>query len=64
MIKVNDSVKVDLVTGKIVDFAKFEIGNLVTVTKGRNTGRVGIMVGRERHPGRYGARSDIRVGFV
>ena len=53
LIKVNDSVKVDLATGKVVDIVPFEIGNLVMVTKGRNTGRVGVLVSRERHLGSF-----------
>jgi len=53
LIKVNDSVKVDLTTGKITDFVKFDIGNVVMVTGGRNLGRVGVMVNRERHLGSF-----------
>jgi len=53
LIKVNDSVKVDLATGKIVDFIKFDIGNVVMVTGGRNMGRVGAIVSRERHLGSF-----------
>jgi len=52
-IKVNDTVKVDLETGKIETFVKFEVGNLVTVTGGRNLGRVGIITQREKHPGSF-----------
>jgi small subunit ribosomal protein S4e len=47
LIKVNDTVKVDLATGKIVDFIKFDTGNVVTVTGGRNMGRVGIITPRD-----------------
>jgi len=53
LIKVNDSVKLDLETGKIVDFIKFDIGNLVMVTAGRNLGRVGSIVSKEKHPGSF-----------
>jgi len=52
-IKVNDSVKIDLTTGKIVDFIKFDVGNLVTITGGRNLGRVGVITHREKHPGSF-----------
>ncbi|XP_065649878.1 small ribosomal subunit protein eS4 [Hydra vulgaris] len=52
-IKVNDTVIVDIKTGKITDFIKFDTGNLVMVTAGRNTGRVGIITNRERHPSSY-----------
>jgi len=53
LIKVNDTVKVDLATNKIVDFVKFDIGNVVMVTGGRNMGRVGVIVSRERHLGSF-----------
>jgi small subunit ribosomal protein S4e len=48
LVKVNDTVKVDLASGKITDFVKFEIGNLCMITKGRNTGRVGTLSTIER----------------
>ncbi|KAJ1838759.1 40S ribosomal protein S4, partial [Coemansia sp. RSA 2708] len=50
---VNDSVKLDLATGKIVDFLKFEVGQQVMVTGGRNLGRVGVVIHRERHHGGF-----------
>lgn len=53
MIKVDDTVKVDIATGKVVDFIKFEVGKLCMITKGRNTGRVGTLVHVERHPGSF-----------
>merc|ERR1712230_23801 len=52
-IKVNDVVKFDLVENKIVDHVKFEQGNLVMLTGGRNMGRAGTIVHRERHLGGY-----------
>jgi len=52
-IKVNDSVKLDLETGKITDFVRFDVGNLVMITGGRNLGRVGVIVSREKHPGSF-----------
>jgi len=52
-VKVNDTVKVDLTTGKIIDFVRFEVGNMVMITSGRNTGRVGVMTHREKHPGSF-----------
>ncbi|AFZ81251.1 40S ribosomal protein S4, putative [Theileria equi strain WA] len=52
-IKAGDSVRVDLATGKILDFLKFEIGNLVMVTGGHNVGRVGTIVNKEKHPGSF-----------
>lgn len=53
LIEVNDTIKVDIATGKIVDFVKFEVGNLAMVTKGSNTGRVGVVTKIERHPGSF-----------
>merc|ERR1712176_789090 len=48
-IKVNDTVKVNIATGKIVDFVKFKIGVAVMLTKGRNSGRVGTLMHVEHH---------------
>jgi len=53
LVKVDDTVRVDLATGKIIDFIKFETGKLVMITKGRNTGRVGTILHVERHPGSF-----------
>jgi len=53
LIKVNDTVKIDLETGKVVDFIKFEVGNLVVITRGRNAGRVGVLHHIERHEGSF-----------
>merc|ERR1712058_225345 len=53
LIKVNDSIRLDINTGKIMDFIKFDSGNLCMVTGGRNTGRVGTIMHRERHPGSF-----------
>ena len=52
-IKVNDTVKVDIATGKILDFVKFENGNVAMVTGGHSVGRVGVITHREKHPGHY-----------
>lgn len=53
LIQVNDTVKVDLETGKITDYVRFDVGNLVMVTMGRNLGRIGIITHKERHPGSF-----------
>ena len=53
LVKTNDTIKVDINTGKMTSFIKFECGNTVMVTKGRNTGRVGIMTHIEKHPGSF-----------
>lgn len=52
-INVNDTVQIDISTGKILDFIKFDIGNLVMATGGRNLGRVGLITHRERHHGAF-----------
>jgi len=53
LIKVNDTVKVDIETGKVISFLKFEVGKLAMITKGRNTGRVGTVTHVEHHPGSF-----------
>ncbi|XP_022100452.1 40S ribosomal protein S4 [Acanthaster planci] len=53
LIKANDSVKVDIATGRITDYIKFDSGNLCMITGGRNLGRVGLVMHRERHPGSF-----------
>uniref|UniRef100_A0AAQ5YBH0 40S ribosomal protein S4 n=1 Tax=Amphiprion ocellaris TaxID=80972 RepID=A0AAQ5YBH0_AMPOC len=53
LIKVNDTVRIDLDTGKITDFIKFDTGNLCMVTGGANLGRIGVITNRERHPGSF-----------
>ncbi|KAG5683884.1 30S ribosomal protein S4e [Polypedilum vanderplanki] len=52
-IHVNDTIQLDIATGKITDHIRFESGNLVMVTGGRNLGRVGTVVNREKHPGSF-----------
>jgi small subunit ribosomal protein S4e len=49
IIKVNDTVKFDLQQNKIVDTLPFEVGSLVMCTGGRNQGRVGTILSREKH---------------
>jgi ribosomal protein S4E len=53
LVKVDDVVKIDIASGKIVDFVKFEQGKLAMITKGRNTGRVGTVLHVEKHPGSF-----------
>jgi len=52
-IKVNDTVKIDLTTGKISDFIRFDTGVIAMATGGRNMGRVGVITHRERHDGGF-----------
>lgn len=53
VIKVNDTIQVEIATSKILDIIKFDSGNLCMITGGRNLGRVGTVVNRERHPGSF-----------
>ena len=53
LIKVNDTVKVNIETGKVSEFVKFDTGAVVTVTGGRNMGRVGVITHREKHDGGF-----------
>ncbi|KAI0773264.1 40S ribosomal protein S4 [Trametes elegans] len=53
LIKVNDTVRFDLEQGKITDFVKFDTGNLAFITGGRNRGRAGVIVHREKHVGGF-----------
>lgn len=52
-IHVNDTIQVDIASGKITEHIRFESGNLVMITGGRNLGRVGTVVNREKHPGSF-----------
>ncbi|PHT52459.1 40S ribosomal protein S4 [Capsicum baccatum] len=45
--------KLDLKSNKTVDFIKFDVGNVVMVTGGRNRERVGVIKNREKHKGRF-----------
>lgn len=53
VIKVNDTVMVDISTNKITQSLKFDVGQMCTVMGGRNRGRVGTIVSREKHKGSY-----------
>ncbi|ELW49140.1 40S ribosomal protein S4 [Tupaia chinensis] len=53
LIKVNDTIQIDLETGKITDFIKFDTGNLCMVTGHANLKRIGVITNRERHPGSF-----------
>lgn len=53
LVKVGDTVTLDLTTGKVTDFIKFKTGVTVMVTGGANTGRVGNVIDVEKHPGSF-----------
>ncbi len=48
-VKANDTVKVNIATGKMSDIIKFELGAMVLLTKGHNAGRVGTLMHVEHH---------------
>jgi len=52
-VKIHDTIKLDLTSGKIIGHLKFDVGQLVMITKGANIGRVGTIVNREKHPGSF-----------
>merc|ERR1719309_528821 len=53
LVKVNDSILFNLEKSKMTDYIKFDSGNLCMITGGRNLGRVGTIVSRERHAGSF-----------
>jgi len=52
-VAVHDVVKVDLATNKASEHFKFEVGAPVMITGGRNLGRVGVIISKERHEGSF-----------
>lgn len=52
-VKANDTIRIDVKTGKPLDYVKFETGNVAMISSGNNIGRVGVIMHRERHPGSF-----------
>jgi small subunit ribosomal protein S4e len=52
-VKANDTIKLDLATGKMTEYFKFETGATVMCTGGRNTGRVGKIAHVDRNLGSF-----------
>merc|ERR1711869_107778 len=52
-VKAHDTVLVNLDSGKIENKCKFEVGAMCMIKGGNNTGRVGVITTREKHPGSY-----------
>lgn len=48
-VKINDTLKIDLATGKPVEHVKMEIGALALVTNGHSMGRIGRVIAIENH---------------
>lgn len=43
----------DIKTGKIKDFLRFEVGAMCMITNGKNRGRIGTLVRKEKHIGSF-----------
>lgn len=52
-VKANDTIKIDIATGKMTDIIKHEVGSMVMLTRGHNVGRVGTLMHIERHEGSF-----------
>lgn len=52
-VKANDTIKVDIATGKMTEIIKFELGAMVMITKGHNCGRIGQLMHIEKHDGSF-----------
>jgi len=52
-IRKHDSIVIDLESGKIKEWIHLKPGALVMATGGANTGRIGEVIKRERHPGSF-----------
>jgi small subunit ribosomal protein S4e len=50
---VNDTIKIDLKTGKATGHLKFDVGQLAFITRGANQGRIGIIASLDKHPGSF-----------
>lgn len=53
LINVNDTVRFDINSKKILDFVKFDMGQTLLCTGGKNMGRVGTITHKERHDGGF-----------
>merc|ERR1739842_234980 len=52
-VKANDSIKIDIATGKMTDIVKYEVGAMVMITRGHNVGRIGQLMHVEKHDGSF-----------
>eukprot|EP01068_Selenidium_serpulae_P004849 Selendium_serpulae@DN3779_c0_g1_i1.p1 len=52
-VKANDTIRLNLKTGKVLDWIKFTEGSLVMITGGKNIGRIGKITKREQHMGSF-----------
>ena len=49
----DDTVMLDIATNTVKDYVRFDVGNVIMVTRGHNAGRVGILQSREKHKGSF-----------
>lgn len=52
-IKLKDTIKYEIKTGKILEHYSFKVGNICMCTGGANMGRVGVIAKLENHPGSF-----------
>ncbi|SBS95516.1 cytoskeleton associated protein, putative [Plasmodium ovale curtisi] len=52
-VKVNDTIRLDLESGKVLEHLKFQVGNMVMVTAGHSVGRVGTILSIDKNIGTY-----------
>jgi len=52
-VKANNTLRLNLEDGKVIEHISFESGNICMITGGHNVGRVGILQHREKHPGGF-----------
>jgi len=52
-VKVHDTIKFDIKSGKQTGHLKFDVGQLALITRGANIGRVGTVLSIDKHPGSF-----------
>lgn len=52
-VRANDTIQLEVPSGKMLQHVKFAVGNLAMVGGGNNIGRVGVISKREPHPGSF-----------
>ena len=51
--QVNDTIVYDIASGKVTEHIKFDLGQVAMVVGGKNRGRVGTVISREKHKGSF-----------
>lgn len=52
-VRAHDTIRLNIQTGKVMDWIKFQEGAMVMITGGNNIGRVGKVTKREKHIGSF-----------